>query len=173
MQLKRALVGTGALVLAIAMMLVSSGLVAAAASCTTNNATSVKDTSAVLHGAIAGFTGSVSVGFQWATNSLFTGGHNVTVGTVTDAGSFVLTLTGLAMNTRYYFFAWAIKSGLYTGSIKSFTTTLYVSTTNDMTSMLVAFLPLVVILFVIGVTFSYLFGIFGEAGDKVRPSIKK
>ncbi len=90
---------------------------------TTSAATAVSSTSATLNGnaAALGSASYVTVGFLWGTDSGLAGAANVTVGPISQVGTFNATVTGLTAGTTYYFAAWASGAGFSEGTIQSFT----------------------------------------------------
>ncbi len=90
---------------------------------TTSAATAVSSTSATLNGnaAALGSASYVTVGFLWGTDSGLAGATNVTVGPISQVGTFNATVTGLTAGTTYYFAAWASGAGFSEGTIQSFT----------------------------------------------------
>ncbi len=90
---------------------------------TTNAATSVTTTSAILNGSLSslGAASPVTVSFEWGTTTDY--GNETTAQTVTSTGSFDAQLSGLTPATTYYFRAKAVINGTSYSSDRSFTTT--------------------------------------------------
>lgn len=90
---------------------------------TTNDATGVAAEKATLNGDLTalGGTPSVDVSFQWGTKSKSYSNETTAV-TRTDTGTFSIDITGLELDTTYYFRAKAVGDGKRHGSEKSFKT---------------------------------------------------
>lgn len=96
--------------------------------CTTQDATDVGATSALLHGTRtdAGLPRCYHYGFAWGTSSSSQPNMISPVGTgVYETGSYSQTLGGLSRGTTYYYRAWTYNTsyGYSYGAVKSFTTT--------------------------------------------------
>ncbi len=93
-----------------------------APSVTTNAATSVEQTTAVLNGYLEdlGSAGSVTVYFEWGTTAAY--GNEIEVGSQTSEGSFTFALADLAPNTTYHFRVKVVGDGTNYGVDMTFTT---------------------------------------------------
>ncbi len=93
-------------------------------SVTTNNATNIAQTSATFNGNVTSTGGqSVSRGFQFSTNSSFSGATTRTLSGTQGTGAFSYNETSLSGSTRYYVRAWAQNDGgrTYGSSISFYT----------------------------------------------------
>jgi hypothetical protein len=96
---------------------------------TTNQATNVFSTSAILRGNLdtLGTASSVDISFQWATDDYYTVNGNYTDETsplwpMPSTGAFGFSLTGLSTDTTYHFRAKAVGDGAAYGDDLTFTT---------------------------------------------------
>ncbi len=93
-------------------------------SVTTNNTTDIEQTSATFNGNVSSTGGqSVSRGFQFSTNSSFSGATTRTLSGTQGTGAFSYNETSLSGSTRYYVRAWAQNDGgrTYGSSISFYT----------------------------------------------------
>ena len=94
----------------------------AAPAATTNAATSVEQTTAVLNGYLdsLGSADSVTVRFEWGTTAAY--GNEIEVGSQITDGSYSFVLADLAANTTYHFRAKVVGDGTNYGVDMTFTT---------------------------------------------------
>jgi hypothetical protein len=100
------------------------GVAQRAPSVATGVATKVEDVRATLNGDLRylGEAGDVAVGFLYGTDPNLINSTNWTAGQAMAPGIYSGQVTGLTVNTTYYFEAWASGSGFATGEISSFVT---------------------------------------------------
>jgi PKD repeat protein len=101
------------------------GVARSTPSVTTGVASQVNDVRATLNGDLQslGEAGDVLVGFLYGTDPNLIDAANWTAGQAFAPRIYSGQVTGLNVNTTYYFEAWAMGSGFATGGISSFVTT--------------------------------------------------
>ncbi len=98
---------------------------ARAPSVTTDAASSISTSEAILNGNLAdlGTAASVTVGFRYGTDPTLASATNLSSGAQSAVTAFDAGVSGLIANTTYYVQAWADGQGFAVGSIVSFKTT--------------------------------------------------
>ena len=96
--------------------------VVTATSITTGSATAITSSGATINGSLVslGSAARVTVSFNWGLTTSY--GSTTAVQTLTSAGNFGVTLTGLAPNTTYHFRAQVPGSSTFYGTDNTFTT---------------------------------------------------